>query len=108
MIFRATEQWFASVDGFREEALAAIQQVQWIPHWGIDRITGMIKDRHDWCISRQRLWGVPIPVFYCQSCDAYLVTEESIAAVAELFRKHGADAWWTHEAEEILPRRDHL
>ncbi|NLN20237.1 MAG: isoleucine--tRNA ligase [Firmicutes bacterium] len=103
VIFRATEQWFASVDGFREEALAAIQQVQWIPHWGIDRITGMIKDRHDWCISRQRLWGVPIPVFYCQSCDAYLVTEESIAAVAELFRKHGADAWWTHEAEEILP-----
>lgn len=103
VVFRATEQWFASVEGFREQALSAIQEVQWIPQWGIDRITGMVKERYDWCISRQRLWGVPIPIFYCKSCGTHLVTEESIAAVAALFRQEGADAWWTHEAEEILP-----
>lgn len=103
IVYRATEQWFASVDGFRQQALQAINEVQWIPNWGINRITGMVAERHDWCISRQRVWGVPIPIFFCRQCGQYLVTEESIAAVANLFRKEGSDAWFTHTAEEILP-----
>ncbi len=103
VVFRATEQWFASVDGFRQEALAAIKEVQWIPRWGIDRITGMVAERHDWCISRQRVWGVPIPIFYCLDCGAYLVTEETITAVAELFRREGSDAWFARDADAILP-----
>jgi len=101
--FRATEQWFASVEGFREQALEAIDQVKWIPSWGIDRIRNMVQDRGDWCISRQRAWGVPIPIFYCKSCEEPLLTEESIKAVADLFRKEGSNAWYARGAEEILP-----
>jgi isoleucyl-tRNA synthetase len=103
VMFRATPQWFASVDGFRREALDAIQKVQWIPRWGIDRINGMVKERHDWCVSRQRYWGVPIPIFYCQDCGEHLINQDTIKAVAELFRKEGSDAWWQHEAADILP-----
>ena len=104
IIYRATEQWFASVDGFREEALNAIaNDVQWIPSWGEARIHNMVADRHDWCISRQRVWGVPIPIFYCEDCDEHLVNDDTINAVADLFAKEGSDAWWAHSAEEILP-----
>lgn len=104
VIFRATSQWFASVDGFRKEALAAIKNVQWIPSWGQERIYSMVSERRDWCISRQRIWGVPIPIFYCEECGQELITEESIAAVVELFRKEGSDGWYAHPASEILPQ----
>lgn len=105
IIYRATEQWFASVDGFREEALNAIaNDVQWIPSWGEARIHNMVADRHDWCISRQRVWGVPIPIFYCEDCNEHLVNDDTINAVADLFAKEGSDAWWAHSAEEVLPQ----
>ncbi len=104
IIFRATEQWFASIDGFREEALKAIKDVKWIPEWGEERITNMVRDRGDWCISRQRIWGVPIPIFYCKDCGKELITDESIKAVAELFREKGSNAWYAMDASEILPK----
>ena len=103
IIYRATEQWFASVDGFRDEALESIDKVQWIPSWGRDRIHNMVADRHDWCISRQRVWGVPIPIFYCQECNEPIVNDDTINAVSTLFAKEGSDAWWVHSAEKILP-----
>ncbi|MDE6591614.1 MAG: isoleucine--tRNA ligase, partial [Oscillospiraceae bacterium] len=103
VLFRATEQWFCSVKGFKDEALAAIDSVKWIPEWGRDRIRGMVSDRSDWCISRQRTWGVPIPVVYCADCGKPVVTEESIKAVSELFRNEGSDAWYIKEAEEFIP-----
>ncbi len=104
ILFRATEQWFCSVDGFKDETIKAIGDVKWTPAWAKDRITGMVRDRYDWCISRQRTWGVPIPAFYCTKCGEYHITDESIAAVSELFRKEGSDGWYTHEAMDILPK----
>ncbi len=103
IIYRATEQWFASVEGFRKEALEAIREVQWIPGWGQERINNMVADRNDWCISRQRVWGVPIPIFYCNSCHEHIINDETIKSVKELFKREGADAWWAKTAEEILP-----
>jgi isoleucyl-tRNA synthetase len=103
VLFRATEQWFASVEGFRRDALDAIKNVQWIPSWGQERIHNMIVDRHDWCISRQRVWGVPIPIFYCTDCDKELINRDTIRAVADLFAKEGSDAWFAREAKDILP-----
>ncbi len=104
IIYRATEQWFASVDGFREAALNAIaNEVKWIPTWGEARIHNMVADRRDWCISRQRVWGVPIPIFYCEECGEPLINDDTIDAVATLFGKESSDAWWSHTAEEILP-----
>lgn len=103
IIFRATEQWFASIDGFRKEALDAIKEVNWIPEWGEERITNMVRDRGDWCISRQRIWGVPIPIFYCKKCGKEIINDESIKAVSQLFRERGSNAWYELEAEQILP-----
>lgn len=103
VLFRATEQWFCSVKGFKDEALAAIDSVKWIPEWGRDRIRGMVSDRSDWCISRQRTWGVPIPVVYCADCGEPVVTDETVEAISELFRKEGSDAWYTKEAAEFIP-----
>ncbi|MGE5508688.1 MAG: isoleucine--tRNA ligase [Chitinophagales bacterium] len=103
VVFRATEQWFASIDGFREAALDAIHEVKWFPAWGEERIAGMVRERRDWCISRQRVWGVPIPIFYCRDCGEPLVNEASLAAVRDLFAKEGSDAWFARDAEEILP-----
>jgi len=105
VIFRATEQWFVSADGkdLRKKALEEIRKVNWIPSWSEKRITSMVKDRPDWCISRQRAWGVPIPVFYCSDCGKEIVTSESIKSVLNLFEKDGSDAWFTKSAEEILP-----
>lgn len=104
VIYRATEQWFASVDGFREEALKAVEDSKWIPSWGENRIHNMIADRHDWCISRQRVWGVPLPIFYCEKCNEHIINEETINAIKDLFAKEGSDAWWAKSAEEILPQ----
>lgn len=103
ILFRTTQQWFCSIDTFKEQVFKAIKDVEFIPSWGSERMTGMVKDRNDWCISRQRTWGVPIPVFYCDSCGAYHVTEDTINVVSELFRREGSDAWYRYEASEILP-----
>ncbi len=103
IVFRATEQWFASVDDIKDAAVEAIKGVRWIPKWGEDRITGMVVDRSDWCISRQRTWGVPIPIFYCKDCGKELITEESIQAVAKLFGEKGSTAWYDTDPKDILP-----
>lgn len=103
IIYRATEQWFCSVNGFKDEAIKAIEDVQWIPEWGEDRIKGMVRDRSDWCISRQRTWGVPIPIVYCKDCGKPVVNDDTIKAIADLFRAEGADAWWTKEPSEFIP-----
>lgn len=103
VLYRATEQWFCSVNDFKDEAVKAIEEVEWIPKWGEDRIKGMVLDRSDWCISRQRTWGVPIPIIYCKDCHKPIVTEETINAISDLFRKEGSDAWYTKEPAEFIP-----
>ena len=102
-IFRATEQWFASVDGFKADALGAIDSVEWIPKAGVKRIRAMTSDRSDWCISRQRKWGVPIPVFYRKDTNEAVVTEETLEHVIGLVRERGSDAWFELPVEELLP-----
>ncbi len=103
VLFRATEQWFCSVGDIKQQAVDAINEVEWIPGWGKDRITSMVLDRNDWCISRQRRWGVPIPIFYCKDCGEPLISEEAMQAVADLFRAEGSDQWYVKTAAEILP-----
>lgn len=102
VIFRATEQWFCSIDKFREQAIEAVRGVNWKPEWGKERLISMIRDRNDWCISRQRIWGVPIPIFYCAECGKPIINDKSIKIVSDLFRKEGSDAWWKYSADEIL------
>ena len=103
VIFRATSQWFASVDGFRKETLDAIKTVKWIPSWGEERITKMVEERNDWCISRQRTWGVPIPIFYCKECEKEYVTEESLKKIENIFREKGSNAWFDMSEKELMP-----
>ena len=103
IIYRATEQWFCSVNGFKDKAIKAIENVKWIPEWGEDRIKGMVRDRSDWCISRQRTWGVPIPVVYCKDCGKPIVNDKTIKAIADMFRKEGADSWWLKDTSEFIP-----
>jgi isoleucyl-tRNA synthetase len=109
VIFRATEQWFISMDAkvedstLRQRSLDEIKKVKWIPAWGEERISNMIATRPDWCISRQRVWGVPIAVFFCEGCGKVLETKEAHSAVVDVFAREGADAWYTKEAKDILP-----
>ena len=103
IIFRATPQWFASIDGFRKEVLEAIKTVKWHPDWGEERMSEMIKGRNDWCISRQRTWGVPLPIYYCKECEEPYVTEESISKLQELVKEKGTNCWWDMDAKDLMP-----
>jgi len=105
VIFRATPQWFISMEktGLRKRSLEEIDRVKWIPHWGRERIYGMIENRPDWCVSRQRAWGVPITVFYCEKCEQVLISQEIIANTFNLIKEHGADIWLEKDVKELLP-----
>ena len=103
IIFRATPQWFCSVEAFKDDAVAACKGVQWLPEWGGDRMEQMIRERADWCISRQRQWGLPIPVFYCEDCGKPICTDETIKRVSDIFGVEGSNAWFDKEASELLP-----
>ncbi len=104
IIFRATPQWFCSVDAFKAEAEKACQDVEWIPAWGGDRITQMVRERADWCISRQRHWGLPIPVFYCEDCGQPICDEATINSVAKRFGEKGSNSWYEDSVETLLPK----
>ena len=103
IIFRATPQWFCSVDAFKDEAVAACDKVTWMPDWGGERMKQMIRERADWCISRQRHWGLPIPVFYCDDCKKPICNDETIDRVSKIFAETGSNTWYEKTAAELLP-----
>ncbi|MCH5320930.1 MAG: isoleucine--tRNA ligase [Eubacterium sp.] len=103
VIFRATSQWFCSVDDFKAAAVEAAEDVKWYPEWGKDRLQSMVQERADWCISRQRKWGVPIPVVYCQDCGKEIIDNDVMMKISEIFGKEGSDAWYAHDTEYFLP-----
>ncbi len=103
IIFRATPQWFCSVDAFKDDAVKACESVQWMPAWGGERMVQMIRERADWCISRQRKWGLPIPVFYCEDCGEVICNDETIESVSAIFGEKGSNAWFDMEAADLLP-----
>lgn len=103
IIFRATSQWFCSVDAFKKDAVAETEKVKWFPEWGKDRMQSMLLDRADWCISRQRKWGVPIPVFYCSECGKEIIDNDAMMNVSKIFAEEGSDAWFIRDAKDFLP-----
>lgn len=103
VLFRATKQWFCSVEDFKEQAVEAIKTVQWVPGWGEDRITSMVRDRADWCISRQRKWGVPIPIFFCKDCGEPIINKDAMLHVSRLFKEYGSDIWYEKDAMDLVP-----
>ncbi len=103
IIFRATKQWFLSIERIRDKLVTASADVKWDPEWGQDRMRSMVTDRGDWCLSRQRVWGVPIPAFYCQSCDRSILDAELVRRTAEVIGREGSDSWWQEPAAHFLP-----
>ncbi len=104
VIYRATSQWFCSIDDFRKDVLKAVKKVKWHPtDWGEERMRLMIEGRNDWCISRQRTWGIPLPIFYCEKCEEPFVTEESISKIQDIVRKEGTNAWWAKDVKDLMP-----
>lgn len=103
VIYRATEQWFASIEAIRDQLLDEISKVEWVPRWGELRLSNMVSDRSDWCISRQRIWGVPIPIFYCNDCNETVVNDETIDHISNLVAKEGSNVWYAKDVKELIP-----